>query len=373
MTWEQTLVQKLDKMMEHSLLGTSQLGLMVWDLDADSCLYRHGERQRLRPASTMKILTAVTALDYLGSSYRFSTELRSKDVITDNLDSTRTYRGQLYCVGGMDPCFGKADMNTFVSAIRDLGVDSIIGSIYGDESFKDDKLLGEGWCWDDDNPTLSPLLVDRKNRFTSMLYDRIREGRAVVWAGTGHATVPSDTRLLCRVEHTMDDVLRPMLKNSDNLYAEAMFYQIANRRKGKNAKAADARAQIYDTMRKAGLSTSPYYVADGSGLSLYTYVTAQAETMLLRYAYGKPDIYGPLSRALPVAGVDGTLASRMKGSATKGNVRAKTGTVTGVSSLAGYCKGGNGHQLCFSIINQGVNTSSEGRSFQDAICTILCK
>ena len=126
-------------------------------------------------------------------------------------------------------------------------------------------------------------------------------------------------------------------------------------------------------MRKAGLNTSQYYIADGSGLSLYTYVTPQAETMMLRYAYGKPEIYDHLLRSLPVAGVDGTLATRMKGKSTKGNVKAKTGTVMGVSSLAGYCKGGNGHQLCFSIINQGVKTTADGRAFQDAICALLCQ
>ena len=76
-------------------------------------------------------------------------------------------------------------------------------------------------------------------------------------------------------------------------------------------------------MRKAGLNTSQYYIADGSGLSLYTYVTPQAETMMLRYAYSKPEIYDHLLPSLPVAGVDGTLASRMKGGAIRGNVRAK--------------------------------------------------
>lgn len=371
--WEESLRLQLDKLMEHSLLETSQIGLMVWDLDADSCLYKRGERQRLRPASTLKVLTAITALDCLGADYRFATELRSKGEVTENADSTRTFRGNLYCIGGLDPKFGKNDMQTFVSAVTAMKVDSIIGTIYADLSFKDDKLLGEGWCWDDDNPSLSPLLLGRKNVFKETFHSQLREGKTVLWANSTEGAAPKGTELLCRVEHTMDDILGPMLKKSDNLYAEAMFYQIAHRRKGSGASASDGRNQIYETMRKAGLTTAPYYIADGSGLSLYTYVTAQAETMMLRYAYGKPEIYEPLYRALPIAGVDGTLASRMKGSATKSNVRAKTGTVTGVSSLAGYCRGGNGHQFCFSIINQGIKSSSDGRNFQDAICALLCR
>ena len=53
-------------------------------------------------------------------------------------------------------------------------------------------------------------------------------------------------------------------------------------------------------------------------------------------------------------------------------MHAKTGTVTGISSLAGYCTASNGHHLAFSIINQGVMHRKNGRAFQDRVCTILC-
>lgn len=372
-TWESSLKRQLDAMMRHSLLETTQLGLMVWDLDADSCLYRYGERQRLRPASTMKLITAITALDYLGSEYRLTTELRYKGDITMNADSTRTLQAIFYCVGGLDPMFSNSDMSTLVSSISALGADTIRGTICADRSFKDDKLLGEGWCWDDDNPVLSPLLVGRKDVFASSLYKGLQGKKMVAWLGTTDGISPSDAKTLCRVEHGMDEVLGPMLKKSDNLYAEALFYQIAHRRGGRNASAKVGRQQAYEVMRKAGLNTTPYYVADGSGLSLYNYLTAECEVMMLRYAYKKPDIYASLYKALPIAGTDGTIASRMTGKATRGNVRAKTGTVNGISSLAGYCRGGNGHMLCFSIINQGVRSSADGHRFQDALCETLCK
>ena len=61
-----------------------------------------------------------------------------------------------------------------------------------------------------------------------------------------------------------------------------------------------------------------------------------------------------LMQSLPIGGVDGTLKRRMKNSFTHGNVRAKTGTLTGIISLAGYCKAANGHELCFAIINNGI-------------------
>jgi D-alanyl-D-alanine carboxypeptidase/D-alanyl-D-alanine-endopeptidase (penicillin-binding protein 4) len=55
------------------------------------------------------------------------------------------------------------------------------------------------------------------------------------------------------------------------------------------------------------------------------------------------------------------------------NVRAKTGTVTGVSSLAGYAVAANNHMLVFSIINQGIMKADDGRNFQDKVCNALCK
>ena len=74
-----------------------------------------------------------------------------------------------------------------------------------------------------------------------------------------------------------------------------------------------------------------------------------------------------------MAGVDGTLSSRMKGGACRGNVHAKTGTVSGVSTLAGFCRAANGHDLCFAILNQGVLKASDGRAFQDRVCDALCR
>jgi D-alanyl-D-alanine carboxypeptidase/D-alanyl-D-alanine-endopeptidase (penicillin-binding protein 4) len=102
-------------------------------------------------------------------------------------------------------------------------------------------------------------------------------------------------------------------------------------------------------------------------------VSAELEIKLLRYAFNNNNIYLHLHPALPIAGVDGTLKKRMRGSFTHGNVYAKTGTVTGISSLAGYCKAANGHDLCFAIINQGVMHGKNGRNFQDKVCTLLCQ
>lgn len=358
---------EIHRLLNDNLFSYSQVGLMVYDLDADSIIYAHNEHQQMRPASTMKLVTAITALDRLGTKFRFRTSLYHTGVC----DSTSLH-GNIYVKGGMDPSFESYDMSCFVEAIARLHVDTIYGKLVADRSFKDEKMLGEGWCWDDNNPTLSPLLYKRRDNFMSVLRDKLREQGIVVMDGDSIGRTPSDAVLLCERFSTIENILHRMMKDSDNLYAESMLYQIGA--SGGNQSTAK-RAQEYEKelMRKCGISNGSYRLADGSGLSLYNYLTANIEVQLLRYAYNNKNIFGMLCQSLPSAGSDGTLRKRMKQEPTLDNVRAKTGTLTGISSLAGYCTSPEGHMLAFAIINQGMLSNAKAKAFQDAVCRALCK
>lgn len=366
--WPKSVVAGIDNLLKSDMFETSQVGMMVYDLDADSAIYCHNERQLMRPASTMKLLTAITAIDKLGGSYQFKTDLCYTGEVTDG-----TLSGNIYCVGGFDPRFNIDDMRAFVESIRKMGVDTIRGTIYADKSMKDEAQYGEGWCWDDDNPILSPLLVGRKDVFIDRFVQELREAGIVVDAFTGQGRKPDDAFCICRRFHTIDQVLMRMLKESDNLYAESMFYQIGVASGNQPATAHSARSVMNRLIEKVGLDPKRYNIADGSGLSLYNYVTAELEVRLLRYAFKNNNIYLHLHPSLPQAGTDGTLRKRMTSPFTQGNVYAKTGTLSGISSLAGYCTAANGHRLAFAIINQGLLHGRNGRSFQDRVCTILCQ
>ena len=367
--YPQNIRQRLDSMIAGSrVLQRSQLGLMVYDLTADSAIYVYNHRQTMRPASTMKLVTAITAIDRLGGSYQFRTSLYYKGQIAD-----RTLTGDLFCVGGMDPRFDGDDLRAFVESIRRLNIDTIRGRLVADRSFKEPELLGEGWCWDDDNPVLTPLLLNRKDNLTARLAEQLRESGIVVEATLTEGSLPNGAARISTRTHTIEQVLTKMLKESDNLYAEAMFYQVAAAGGSRPAKASHARTVINKLIQKIGLTPSAYKVADGSGLSLYNYVSAELLTRLLRYAWRNKNVSDCLMPALPIAGVDGTLKNRMRGTKAYDNVHAKTGTLTGISSLAGYCKAANGHELCFAIINQGVLRNNDGRTFQDHVCTALTK
>ncbi len=366
--WPEYVVERLDRLMKEPLLKKTQLGLLVYDLTADSAIYRQNERQTLRPASVMKLLTAITAMDRLGSDYQLRTSL----YYTGRIDGS-TLTGDIYCVGGMDPLFCNDDMRALAESVRRMGVDTIKGRIVADKSMKDSNLLGEGWCWDDDNPVLTPLLIERKDQFVDCLMTELQKAGVRLEGSCTEGPLPNGARIITSRFHLLEDVLIQMMKASDNLYAESVYYQIAASGGVKRASADKARQWERKLVSRLGLNPGEYKFADGSGLSLYNYVTAELMVRLLRYAYQNKELYFRLSNTLPVAGVDGTLESRMKGAFTSGNVRAKTGTLTGISSLAGYCTAANGHLLAFCIINQGVLRTASGRDFQDKVCAALCR
>ncbi len=365
--FKQRAVLRLDKLMKSSLLETTQLGLMIYDLDADSVLYAHNERQLLRPASTMKILTAIAAIDRLGNKYRFKTSVS----YTGERNSNNLH-GNIYLKGGMNPALEDYDVECMIESITQLGIDTIHGSLIADRSFKDSDLLGEGWCWDDDNPVLSPMVFRSKDSLFEVLKSRLIARGIIIMGNDSTAATPSNAKTIIERSSPIEPILTKMMKDSDNLYAEAVLYHIGAS-VSKPSTAKKSLNVVKEIMRKAGLNPNNYRLADGSGLSLYNYLSAEAETMLLRYAYKQKRIFGTLCQSLPSAGVDGTLRKRMLKEPLYDNVRAKTGTLTGIYSLAGYCTSPENHTLAFCIINQGVMKGQSARKFQDQVCEAICK
>ncbi len=279
-----SLAERLDSVVEASPLSrTSTVVMLVWDLEADSCLYSRGATTVVRPASTQKLLTAVAALCLLGDS-------------------------------------------TMIRA------DSLGGKLRADFSMKKDTAaLGEGWCWDDDNPQLN-------------------------------------TRDTTIAMHPLRWLLRPMLKASNNLAAESVYYSIG----GKKTIEEFIRQLrvITPWLQTTSLGAPLYRVADGSGLSLYNYLTPQLLVACLRLAWADEGLWATITDTLPVAGVDGTLEKRMTASNACSEVLAKTGTLSGVSSLAGYCLT---QPLAFAIIINGTMRQQPARDLQDALCAEMAK
>lgn len=367
--WPGCLRYGIDSLLRDGMFCSTQVGLCVYDLTADSMLFTFNHQYRLRPASTEKVITAVTALDVLGASHLFQTCL----YVTGSVNGS-VLCGDVYAVGGFDPCFDEEDMKALVSSLKKEGVDSIAGCFYADVSMKDTLKWGWGWCWDDDNYTLTPLLYRKKDRFREAWFEQLAaQGIATDADKYGRGICPADARPVAVRTHSFDQVLMRMMKESDNLYAEAMFYQLAARSGRRYASRRQAVEQIDALTKKLGLRPVQYQIADGSGLSLYNYLSPELEVAFLCHAYHNKSIYNHLYPSLPIAGHDGTLKRRMTSGPACMNVHAKTGTVEGVSALAGYATASNGHLLAFSIMNQGVPKARTGRDFQDKVCTLLCR
>jgi D-alanyl-D-alanine carboxypeptidase/D-alanyl-D-alanine-endopeptidase (penicillin-binding protein 4) len=136
---------------------------------------------------------------------------------------------------------------------------------------------------------------------------------------------------------------------------------------GQGTSAAGA-AVVMQELADAGVPTAGVRIVDGSGLSQLDRLTANAITALLRAAWSNPDVWPILRAALPVAGVNGTLADRMRTGPAHGTVLAKTGTTSEASALSGFVRG----RYVFSILENGNPVSSWwARLAQDRFAQVL--
>lgn len=362
---DRVIAQRLQQLLQAPLLEQAQLGAYVYDLTYDRPLFASGHRQRMRPASTMKLLTAVVGLDLLGGSYQLTTSLYATAALTDTL------RGDVVVKGGMDPLLSHDDVVAMVSHLQQAGVRSITGSLVLDLSMKDDHHMGWGWCWDDQEARLNPLLYGGEEVFVEQFLKELGRVGITLQGGIREERVGSHAQLLLVRSHGIAQVLGPMMKRSDNLFAESLFYQIAARDKRPHASRKDAERHFNAFIQRLRLNPSDYIIADGSGLSLYNYLSPELLVQALRYAHDHEGVYDGLLPSLPIMGRDGTLQKRGRGTSAQDRVMAKTGTVEGVTSLAGYATTASGRQLAFAFILQGVKRSAQGRRWIDAACAAL--
>lgn len=158
------------------------------------------------------------------------------------------------------------------------------------------------------------------------------------------------------------------LKPSQNLYTELILRTLGKPRLNQSQTSEDAGLIVVrNFLRQAGVSESELVINDGSGLSRNDMITANATVQLLTFM-SKHRYFAAFRDALPIAGVDGTLRTRMKGTPAEGNLRAKTGSLSSVASLSGYVTTAAGEHLVFSMMLNNYRSASALR--QDSIDAI---
>lgn len=184
---------------------------------------------------------------------------------------------------------------------------------------------------------------------------------------------PETAKMIFSFKRPFSEVIVNLNKKSDNLSAEMTLRALAFNKFNSKATAAKGLRFVDSLITIIGLNPNDYRLADGSGVSHYNLITTELLNSILKYFYlNKPELFGILFNSFPIASVDGTLKNRMKNTNASNNVHAKTGTLSGVSSLSGYLTAKSGNMISFSIMEQNyVISARKAREIQDEICNIL--
>lgn len=364
----------------------------VYDITAGRTLLSRHASRRHPPASVEKLYTSTTALRLMGPSARLTTTVLG----TGRMAAGGVWHGDLYLRGGGDPTFATrsfiarnyedrgASISTLVHHL--VAVDHIhrvTGAIYGDASFLDlrrgDPSTGfkpDYWLFGN----LSGLAFNRGQtgsyhgpqapaRYAAhRLLRALRAAGVAVEGGSGAAETPPGARTLATARSPrLAELLHLMLPPSDNYFAEMLIKDLGALYGRRGSTAAGA-SVVRATIAKLGLHPR---LIDGSGLSRTDRTSPIQIVWLLRRLAGTHD--GAVLRdALPIAGRTGTLEDRMRGTAAEGRCQAKTGTLEGVSNLAGYCQAQDGHLIAFAFFDDGI-ALSEAHAIQDAMAVDLAR
>jgi D-alanyl-D-alanine carboxypeptidase/D-alanyl-D-alanine-endopeptidase (penicillin-binding protein 4) len=195
---------------------------------------------------------------------------------------------------------------------------------------------------------------------------------------TGEVRLASDSELgqpctvVAQVTSPIAPVVTKMLKDSDNNLAEHLF-KLAGATRYKRGTFATGATAVRDYLASLEIPESERRFVDGSGLSRDNRISAAGLTTVLTRAYVGParDVF---VKALPIAGIDGSLKNRMGEEPVCGRVRAKTGFINRVSALSGYVRTVSGESLAFSILmNNFQSSNSTMKELQDDLCRVLVR
>jgi serine-type D-Ala-D-Ala carboxypeptidase/endopeptidase (penicillin-binding protein 4) len=369
---------------ELALAGPAD-GAYVYDLTAKQALFSERASAMRPPASVEKLYTATTALEEMGASARLATTVYG----VGHMAPGGVWEGSLYLRGGGDPTFGSTSfihshyggVGTSVSAlvsqlVRTDHIRSVTGSIEGDESYFD-ALRGEpssGYAWDPFlEGTLSALAFNRGETGSEhdahapaafaarALRNALKADGVAIRGHSGAATTPPGAVQLAQAQSpTIAQLLGLMLPPSDNFFAETLLKDLGARYGGAGTTAAGA--AVVERTISTVLGIHPH-VVDGSGLSEADKTSPYQVADLLVDLAPTP-IGAVLRERMAVAGRTGTLELRMRNTGAAGHCQGKTGTLTGVSNLVGYCQAADGHTLAFAIFTDGIAIET-AHTFQD--------
>lgn len=358
------------------------------DIETGDVLASYLADEAFKPGSTLKCLTAAAALDLLGPDYRIPTE-----VFADGRRDGSTLRGDLWVLGLADPSYSREHAQTASSAMRGLaesvrqtGIRRITGDlvvtgmlVYADAADAAAS-LGAGTMRlalsndPNDRGRVTPSDVGDARIVSQTEFARAANrsaGRALrTQLRELGVTLEGDVRVETRLDPPGERVARRLspplaslaqriLFDSINLHADLLLLHVGYAQRGE-LRLTPAIDAVTGWLAGTGVSTDGLHMVDGSGLSHRNLITAR-QLLAIQEHMARSPAYDAWVRALPTAGRSGTLRGRLRGTPCEGSLHAKTGTLTGVVSLAGYSDTSSGRRVAFAILENSSYSNPLGR------------
>lgn len=372
--------------------GGTASGLLVAEAESGKLVCADDPGRRRILASNMKLFTTATALSRLGPETRIPTR-----VFRDGrVDAEGVLHGSLYLQGGGDPALGTpafygsylAGLGTNLFAltpqIKAVGITRITGRLYADDTIFDRRrgVADSGYATSSYIGPLSGLAFnsgfrgstsssgfasDPAKLAASKLARSLRAAGIAVPAQVALRPTPPDADRVALVRSpTLDRIVNTTDVWSDNFFAEMLIKLLGARLGGAGTTAAGA--GVVEAFARA--HGSGVHAVDGSGLTRSNRASPRQVVDLL-LAMREDAAGDDFIQDLALAGKEGTVDDRMAGTAAYGRCRTKTGTLTGVSNLSGYCFNKSGRVMVFSVLMNGVRDLGLAHLDQDRIAAAV--
>ena len=370
--------------------GGAASGLFVIDAESGKPVCARAAKRPRILASNTKLFTTSTALSRFGPEFRIATTL-----LTDGtIDAHGVLHGSLYLQGGGDPALGVpsfyeryvgigTDLLALAGQLHADGVHAVTGRLYADDSVFD-RLRGVADSGYGTSPYIGPLsglsfdsgyrgsisqgfASDPATLAAAKLDGALRAAGISIRTQVARAVTPPGAEALGAVRSpTMSQLVEATDVYSNNFFAETLAKLLGAHFGGAGTTAAGT-AVVERFARGHG---SGIHAVDGSGLTRGNRASPAQVVGLLRAMRSMP-VGDEFIQDLALAGHEGTVADRMHGTAAYGRCRTKTGTLTAVSALSGYCFNRDGRVMIFSILMNSVRDLSLAHYEQDKIAALV--
>jgi serine-type D-Ala-D-Ala carboxypeptidase/endopeptidase (penicillin-binding protein 4) len=372
--------------------GGQASGLVVVNAESGEAVCESSARTQRSLASNTKLFTTATALSRLGPDTRIPTAVFSDG----RVDASGVLHGSLYLKGAGDPALGTpafydsylAGLGTNIFALlpqlERAGITAVTGRLYGDDTIFDRKrgVADSGYATSEyigplsgldfnsgfaGNTSSTHFSSDPAKLATQTLDNSMRHSGIRISPTIALRPTPAEAKSIAVIHSPpISEIVNTTDVYSDNFFAEMLEKLLGARFGGAGTTAAGTQV-VEAYARSLGSHISQ---VDGSGLTR-TNLASPEDVVHLLLGINKSEIAEEFIQDLALSGKEGTTAGRMKGTPAYGRCRLKTGTLTGVSNLSGYCFNTDGKVMVFSTLMGSVANTETAHYYQDKIAGMV--